>query len=62
MDFFKNLFVARRNKKPSGNDFSDFFVHAKSDEKAKVIRSVLREANTEQREMVRKYKNEMGAT
>lgn len=40
------------------NDFSDFFVKASSKEKAKVIRQVLREANEEQRETLRKYKKE----
>lgn len=53
--FIKNLFIHRDSKEKESNDFSDFFVNAKSKEKAKVIRQVLREANEEQRELVKKY-------
>lgn len=55
--FIKNLFMRRDSKGKESNDFSDFFVHAKSKEKAKVIRQVLREANEEQKELVKRYSN-----
>ena len=58
IDFLRNLFAGKRSSDSTGNDFSDFFIHAKSKEKAKVIREVLREANEEQREMVEKYGKE----
>lgn len=54
--FIKNLFLRNEAKNSSRNDFSDFFVTAKSRDKAKLIREVLREANKEQKELVRKYK------
>jgi len=38
------------------NDFSEFFIHAKSKEKAKIIHQVLQEATEEQREVMREYK------
>ena len=53
--FIKNLFMRKESKEQENNDFSDFFLNAKSGEKAKVIRQVLREANEEQRELVKKY-------
>ncbi len=54
----KYLFGSSSESKEQKNDFSDFFIKASSKEKAKVIRQVLREANEEQRETLRKYKKE----
>lgn len=50
--FFKNLFFRRGTKKEMRDDFSDFFINTSSKDRAKVIREVLRDANTEQRELV----------
>jgi single-stranded DNA-specific DHH superfamily exonuclease len=52
--FLKNLFFSEN----FDSDFSDFFTRTNSEEKARVIRRALREANEEQRELVRKYTEE----
>jgi hypothetical protein len=56
MRFIRNLFIHQGSETREKDDFSDFFLNAKSGEKAKVIRQVLREANKEQRELVEKYR------
>jgi len=59
INFLKRCFSTQSGKtgtKPENNDFSDFFAHAKSKDKAKIIRQVLREANSEQRAVIEKYK------
>ena len=56
--FLKNLLFFKYPNAKDHNDFSDFFIKANSKEKAKVIRQVLREANEEQRELVKKYSEE----
>jgi len=58
MIFLKNLLFFKHPNAKNHNDFSDFFISANSREKAKVIRQVLREANEEQRELVKKYSEE----
>lgn len=55
MIFLKNLPFFKSTKKENRNDFSDFFTNTNSETKAKVIRKVLREANQEQRELVKRY-------
>lgn len=50
----KNL-LGGLTKDTEKNDFSEFFLNAKSNEKAKVIKKVLREATEEQRQLMRKY-------
>lgn len=55
--FIKNLFgIGTEPKATEKNDFSEFFANAKSKEKAKMVRQVLREANEEQRAMMAEYK------
>ena len=56
--FLKNLLFFKGLTSKNHNDFSDFFIKTNSREKARVIRQVLREANEEQRELVRKYSEE----
>ena len=53
---FIKYFLGFNKPEERKDDFSDFFQSASSKEKAKVIRQVLREANEEQREMVKKHK------
>ena len=55
MNILKGLFIKKSPKKTEKNDFSEFFVTAKSNEKAKVIRQVLREATAEQKAVLKKY-------
>lgn len=50
------LGIGKGHKTPEKNDFSEFFMSAKSKEKAKVVRQVLREANEEQRAMMAEYR------
>lgn len=55
-DKIKGFFTNLRGGAPkASNDFSDFFNKPAGD-KAKVIRQVLREANEEQRKVVREYR------
>jgi hypothetical protein len=51
-------FLNNKIKKGKGekNDFSAFFIEKKSQQKAKVIRQVLKEANEQQRELIETYK------
>lgn len=44
-------------KKPNKpeNDFSDFFYSASSAEKKKLLKAVIRKANQDQRDLVKKY-------
>ncbi len=51
----KKLFTRKSPENKEKNDFSDFFLHAKSKDKAKVIRRVLKEASDEQRALMKKY-------
>lgn len=53
--FIKNLFLRKNLTEQNHNDFSDFVINAKSKDKAKIIRQVLREANEEQRDLVERY-------
>jgi hypothetical protein len=53
MHKFFNLFRGRSERR---SDFSNFFRYASSEEKAKLLRQVAREANEEQRELVEEYK------
>ncbi len=56
----KNIFIFfRGEKRKTPNDFSDFF-DKPSRQKVKVIRRVLREANAEQRKIVREYHESLG--
>lgn len=56
--FIKDIFASLGVGEPKRNsDFSDFFTKPAAD-KAKVIRQVLREANEEQRKMVREYREQ----
>ena len=54
--FFKNLVLLKKTKNDNRDDFSDFFVNTNLKNKEKIIRQVLRDANAEQRELVRKSK------
>lgn len=58
----KNLFKAKEPKKREKNDFSTFFLDAKSKDKAKIIRQVLKEATEEQRAVIREYENKVKTT
>ncbi len=56
----KKFFAGSRGgEQKATSDFSDFF-DKKSGYKVKVIRQILREANAEQREVVRKYHERLG--
>ncbi len=55
MNFLKKLFAKKIIDNKEKNDFSEFFLHAKSKDKAKVIRRVLKEAIEEQRALMKKY-------
>ncbi len=50
------LFTRKSPENKEKNDFSEFFLHAKSKDKAKVIRRVLKEASDEQRALIKKYR------
>lgn len=52
------LATIRVGETKRNSDFSDFFTKP-AGEKAKVIRQVLREANEEQKKMVRKYREQV---
>lgn len=43
-------------KKKTTTDFSEFFQKASAGEKKKLLQSVVREANKDQRDLVKKYK------
>ncbi|HEY4483302.1 MAG TPA: hypothetical protein VI953_03965 [Candidatus Paceibacterota bacterium] len=49
-------FLGIGKKKASGTEFSAFFRDAKSRDKKKLLESVVREANKDQRDLVEKYK------
>lgn len=51
----KKFFGLGKSKK-SGTDFSAFFRSAPSREKKKLLESVIREANKDQKDLVAKYK------
>ena len=61
MHFLKNL-IRSGAKKEEKNDFSDFFINADSQEKTKLIRQVLKEATSEQRTLIQKYKTNAKTT
>ena len=48
----KNLFTSR---KPQKKDFSSFFKHTSKEEQKKMMEDLAREANQDQRELVRRY-------
>ena len=48
----KNVF--RREEKQK-SDFSDFFINAKSGEKKKLLKEVIRKANEDQKNLVSRY-------
>ncbi len=54
MKLLKKIFGSKEEKKPN-TDFSDFFHNASSAEKKKMLESVVREANKDQRDLVEKY-------
>ena len=57
MKYFHVLFDFLSPKKElEKDDFSEFFTDRNSREKAKLIKTVLKEANREQRELVQKYR------
>lgn len=49
-------FMGLRNSKKPTTDFSEFFHEASSADKKKLLQSVVREANKDQRDLVKKYK------
>jgi hypothetical protein len=56
-EFIKGFFSSSKSKSHAqANDFSDFF-DKKSGEKVKIIRQVLREANAEQKKLLREFKD-----
>lgn len=55
ISILKKIFTPKSTENKKKNDFSEFFLHAKSKDKAKVIRRVLKEANEEQRALIKKY-------
>lgn len=55
MNILKSLFIKKSPKKAEKNDFSEFFVNAKSKDKTKIMRHVLREATEQQRAVIKKY-------
>jgi hypothetical protein len=57
MEFIKKITGTPTATSQKRDDFSDFFLHAKSSEKVKVIRQVIREATEEQKAVVKKYKD-----
>jgi hypothetical protein len=57
IEFIKKITGNPISTSQKRDDFSDFFLHAKSSEKAKVIKQVIREATEEQRSVVEKYKS-----
>lgn len=50
----KTFLGVKREKKPT-TDFSAFFHNASSAEKKKLLESVVREANKDQRDLVKRY-------
>ncbi|MFA6197596.1 MAG: hypothetical protein WC734_00370 [Patescibacteria group bacterium] len=54
--------ITRKAPKKRTNDFSEFFHKASSAEKKKLISSVVREANQDQRDLVEKYHRSQTAT
>lgn len=50
----KRILGSKDAKKPT-TDFSDFFHNASSSEKKKMLKSVIREANKDQRDLVKRY-------
>jgi hypothetical protein len=57
IEFIKKITGTPTATSQKRDDFSDFFLHAKSSEKTKVIKQVIREATEEQRSVVEKYKS-----
>ncbi len=60
MKFFKNITGRLTGKKAVAtekDDFADFFLNAKSAEKTKILRQVMREAIAEQKAVMEKYNN-----
>lgn len=51
-----NFFKWGSNERKS--DFSNFFRYAKSSEKVKLLKKVAREANEDQEELIKRYKNQ----
>jgi len=55
-DFILKMLGFSRETPEKKDDFSYFFLDAKSNEKAKVIRQVLKEATAEQETLLKKYR------
>lgn len=59
MKYIKILFGhIFRNSPTSKSTFSEFFTDFSSGERTKIVRNAIREANTEQKVLVEKYKRE----
>jgi hypothetical protein len=56
IEFIKKITGNATSTPVKKDDFSDFFLHADSKEKTKIIRQVMKEATEEQRSVVEKYK------
>ncbi|MDO8561308.1 MAG: hypothetical protein Q7S05_00585 [bacterium] len=54
-DFILKILGFSKETPEKKDDFSHFFLEAKSGEKAKVIRRVLKEATAEQETLLKKY-------
>ncbi len=55
-DFILKILGFAKGIPEKKDDFSHFFLEAKSNEKAKVIRQVLKEATAEQETLLKKYR------
>ncbi|RJQ34121.1 hypothetical protein C4568_03210 [Candidatus Parcubacteria bacterium] len=53
----KLLGFSRGEAPTETDDFSEFFLHAKSKTKAKVMREIMREATEEQEALLRRYQD-----
>ncbi len=56
MEFIRKITGVAEKIDGKKDDFSDFFLHAKSKEKTKVLKQIMKEATEEQRNVVEKYK------
>jgi hypothetical protein len=53
--FISKILNTSKKKPEKGDDFSYFFLEAKSREKAQVIKQIMKEATEEQENVLRKY-------
>lgn len=51
----RKLLLKLKTRKSSKNDFSDFFVSENSRNKKKVLKKVVKKADNDQRELIKKY-------